>query len=246
MHLRTSATEDFVLAFLRVCVVATTFVVATIAQAGAANVLALDGVARAYGFMYATESTQAAVELSRPGLSLLIRAGDSRYQVNDEVRYLERAPVFLKNQIYVDAAFDRILADLAATHPWPLPEQLIALTMPAEPVAAPPILTIATKYVDGAEAIDISGSGPPGFPVSVVLTARMSRDIPIVTIGRATVLVGPDGRYDTVVPAGSTTLQNTTFIATASGRGIVSVTAQINIQKPNPGLHSPNDGLPKG
>jgi hypothetical protein len=247
MPLRTSALEDFVLTLLRVCIVAATFVVSTIAQAGAADMLALTGVARAYGFMYAAEGTQAAVELSRPGLSLLIRAGDPRYQVNDDVRYLNQAPVFRNNQIFVDAAFERVLSDLAARHPWPVPaDPMVVSSVPADASAVPIVLTIGAKYVTGAETIDISGTGPPGFPVSVVLKARMSRDLPTVIVERTTAVVGSDGRYDAVITAASTNLQNTTFFATASGRGVQPVTAHIDVQKPNQGLHSPNDGLPKG
>jgi hypothetical protein len=232
-----------VLAILRVTVVVATFLAITTIEVGAATMLAVTDVARAYGFICATESTQAAVELARPGLSLVVRAGDPRYQVNDDVRYLTRTPVFKNNEIYVDVAFERVLADLAAAHPWPVS----APTAASQNLAATtPVLTIAAKYVEGAEAIHVSGTGPPGFLVSVVLKAIMSRDVPIVVIGRAFVQVDADGKFGATIPAGSIGLANTSFIASASGRGIEPVTAEVPIQKPNPNLHSPNDGLPKG
>lgn len=231
-------------AFHRIAIIATTCVALMAFGAQAATMLALASVARAYGFTYATEGTQAAVELARPGVSLLVRAGDPRYQVNDDVRYLGRAPVFRNNDMYVDAGFERILAGLAATHPWPAPAVPIVDVPGSAPAALPP-LTVAAHYVDGSEAITVSGTGPPGLPVTVALKARMSRDIPIVTIDRAIAIVGSDGRYDVVIPASSVTIANTTFIASASGRGVETVTTQIGIQKPNPNLHSPNDGLPK-
>ena len=234
------------LSILRVAVVVATCLAITSIEAGAANMLAVTDVARAYGFICATESPQAAVELARPGLSLVVRAGDPRYQVNDDVRYLARPPVFKNNEIYVDAAFERILADLAAAHPWPV-SAASTLTAASQNLAATsPVLTIAAKYVEGAEAIHVSGTGPPGFLVSVALKARMSRDVPIVVIGRAFVQVDADGRFGATISAGSIGLANTSFIASASGRGIEPVTAQVEIQKPNPNLHSPNDGLPKG
>jgi hypothetical protein len=244
MPLRTSVTEDFVHAFFRIAVITGTLVSMTIAQANAADMLALSGVARAYGFTYASQSTQRAVVLTRPGLSLLIRAGDPRYQVNDEVWYLT-SPVFRNNQIFVDAAFERIVADLAAAHPWPAPAAPMLASVSGDPAAAPPKLTVSATYVDGSEAIDVSGTGPANFPVSVVLKGRMSRDLPIVTLTHAIVFADASGRYEVVLPAGSIVLQNTTFFATASGRGMEPVTAHVDIQKPNPGLHSPNDGLPK-
>jgi hypothetical protein len=238
--------EALVLAFLRIAIALAIFSAVAIAQAEASDMLALTGVAHAYGFTYATESTQAAVELSRPGLSLLIRAGDPRYQVNDDVRYLGRTPVFRNNQMYVDRSFERILADLAAAHPWPTSGLPMVITLPVDAPAAVPALTVKAKYVEGSDGIDISGSGPPGYPVSVVLKARMSRDIPIVTIGRTIVIADNDGHFHAVIAAGSIDLQNTTFFATASGRGLEPVSTHIEIQKPNPDFHTPNDGLPKG
>jgi hypothetical protein len=231
--------------YFRFAILTAVLTVVPIAQSQAASMLALTGVARAYGFTYASESTQAAAELARPGVSLLLRAGDLRYQLNDDVRYLGRAPVYKDNQLYVDASFERVLAELAAKHPWPdpaFPPAGVAVVAPA----SAPALTIGAYYVDGTESIDISGSGPAGVPVTVTLKARMSRDLPIVTVDRAIVITDRDGKYDVVVPAGSIALQNTTFFASASGRGLEPVTAHVEIQKPNPALHSPNDGLPKG
>lgn len=205
--------------------------------------LALTSVARAYGFTSVTESTQAAVELSRPGLSVLIRAGDPRYQVNDDIRYLNSAPVFHNDQIYVEASFEEALAKLAAAHPWPAPAA-VALNQDSG-APAPAVLTIGAKYVDGMEAIDISGTGPAGLPISVDLQALISQDLPTVSIGRASVTVGSDGRYDAIILASSVSLHDTTFVATAVAPNATPVRAKVKIQVPNPTLHSPNDNLPK-
>jgi hypothetical protein len=232
-----------VLAFLRIATATAVLAAVAAGVAGAANMLALTSVARAYGFMYVTESTQAAVELSRPGLSILVRAGDPRYQVNDDIRYLNAAPVFHNDQIYVDASFEGALAQLAAAHPWPAPAA-VALTQDSASAAA--VLTIAAKYVDGMSAIDISGTGPAGLPVSVELKAQITQDLPTVLIGRASVTVGSDGRYDAIVLASSITLHDTTFVATASGPNATPVTTHVQIQLPNQNLKSPINDLPKG
>ena len=229
--------------FLRVGIIAVALAAASMQRVVAADMLGLTGAAHAYGFIFVTHETEAAVQLARPGISVLIRAGNPRYQVNDDVRYLARAPVVRNNQIYVDAAFERTLADLAAAHPWP-----VALVVPPAAVAAaaPLTLTIGAKYVEGTSNIAISGTGPAGFALVVVLKARMSRDIPIVTIGSTTAKIGSDGRYEAIVPAGSIVLHETAFIASARGPGLEPVTARVEIQPPNPNLHSSNDGLPKG
>ena len=229
--------------FLRVGIIAVALAAASMQRVVAADMLGLTGAAHAYGFIFVTHETEAAVQLARPGISVLIRAGNPRYQVNDDVRYLARAPVVRNNQIYVDAAFERTLADLAAAHPWP-----VALVVPpaAAAAAAPPALTIGAKYVEGTSISQSRERGRRGSLSSLFskpacrATFRSLRSAAPPRKSEAT-----DGTKRLFPRDRSCSTKRRSF-ASARGPGLEPVTARVEIQPPNPNLHSPNDGLPKG
>ncbi len=233
-------------ALIRVTVLIVVLAATLMQHAQAATMLALPTVARAYGFVYTMESSEVAAHLSRPGVSLLVRPGDPRYQLNDDVQYAAVSPVFANDEIYVDARFERVLAHLAETHPWPN-----ASAMPPVVVSAPPVLppdaslSIAAHYIDTTETIAVSGKGPPGVPIQVVCKALLSRDIPAITIARATVYADGDGSFNTVVSAMQLTLENTALVFTATvGAGVKPASTALELGPPNPHLNNPNDTVP--
>ena len=233
------------IAFLRIAVLGVVLVTTLVQHAQAANMLALSNVARAYGFVYMTESTEVAAHLSRPGLSLLVRAGDPRYQVNDDVAYLARPPAFHNNQIYVESTFESVLARLAEAHPWPNAAlQPTVVTVPHAPAPGAP-LTIQARYIDATETIAASGTGPAGAPIDVIVKARLSRDIPAITLAHSTVYAAADGTYRTIVSVLSLSFPNTSLQLTATaGPNVVPASATLELGPPNPKLANPNDKLP--
>jgi hypothetical protein len=232
------------IALFRVTALAVAIVASLSQYAQAANMLPLSSVAHEYGFYYTTESTEVAAQLSRPGLSILVRAGDPRYQVNDDVQYLSRTPVFHNNEIYVDAAFESVLARLANTHPWPDAANAPPIVTVADPPAGSP-LTISTHYIDSTSTILASGNGPAGAPILLVVKARLSRDIPAITVARTTVYAAADGSYRAVISVLQLTFPNTSlqFTATA-GPNVAPASATIELGPPNPKLNNPNDTVP--
>ena len=232
-------------ALFRVATFAVVLVTALMQHAQAANMLSLSSVARAYGFVYATESMEVAAHLSRPGLSLLVRAGDPRYQVNDDTQYLSQAPAFRGNQIFVDSSFESVLARLAEAHPWPGSSAMPPVVF--TPYNAPPgaKLTIAAHYIDTTQTIAASGKGPAGAPIDVVIKAALSRDIPAITVAHSTVFAAADGSYRAVLSVLSLTFPNTFLqIAATAGPNVIPAATTLELGPPNPRLDTPNDKLP--
>ena len=232
-------------AFFRAVVMSVVLVATFTQHAQAANVLALSSVARAYGFLYTTESTEVAAHLSRPGVSVLVRAGDPRYQVNDDVQYLSAPPVFRNNQIYVDSALGPVLARLAETHPWP--DSSATPRVAVDPRASAPgsALTIAAHYIDATQTIAATGTGPAGAPIQVVVKARLSRDIPAITVTHSTAYAAADGTYRAVLSVVSLTFPNTSLQLTATaGPNVAPASTILELGPPNPKLVNPNDTVP--
>jgi hypothetical protein len=233
-----------VIALVRIAALAFVFVTAQSQNAFAANMVSLSTVAHEYGFVYASEGSEVAAQLSRPGISLLVRVGDPRYQLNDDVQYLNHPPTFRDNQIYVDAGFESVLAHLAQTHPWPDAANVVPTVAPANPPAGSP-LTISAHYIDATSTIAASGTGPAGAPIQVVVKAILSRDIPAIIVSRATAYAAADGSYRAVVSVLQLTFPNSAlqFVATA-GPNVVPALTTIQLGPPNPKLKNPNDTVP--
>jgi hypothetical protein len=201
--------------------------------------LPLTNLAQSRGFLYTWVSEEGAALLTRPGVTILVRAGNRRYEVNDAVRYLDETPTFRSNDILMSGGFDGILARLAFAHPWPTN----AASVPSAITVSTP-LTASTAYRPGTQTIEISGRAAAGIPVTVTLSGEISRDLPVVTIDRVTVTAGSDGTYVALIPAASISFPNSMLTATVTAAGAVPISARIGSSSPNPTLKSLNDELP--
>ena len=74
----------------------------------------LASVAARANLQYEWLATERAVQLSGPGLVLVIRPGANLYEVNDHVEVAAIPPVYGANDIYVSAAVARRIAQLAS------------------------------------------------------------------------------------------------------------------------------------
>jgi hypothetical protein len=202
---------------------------------------ALQTLARTYGFTYQWIVTEAAVRLSRPGVTVLIRAGNPRMAINDRLFYLTDVPVEYSNELYVSSQAEEALRELADEYP--LNRRVIVLSPPAAPATG--ALTLKIAYAEGAESILASGHGPAGVPVSIVLKAEISRDLPTITIGRANVQTDDDGAYTALIPAASMGFVNSVLVATVSSRGLTPVTVVGPVSQANTQLHTGTEALPK-
>src|SRR5665213_734297 len=64
-------------------------------------------VADGAGYVYAWSASASEVTLSRPGLTIVLRPGNRRYEINDRVAYASEAPVYENGDltVLVDGCF---------------------------------------------------------------------------------------------------------------------------------------------
>ena len=74
----------------------------------------LASVARAANLQYEWLASQRAVQLSGPGLVLVIRPGDVLYDVNQRVEVADTAPQYVNNEMVVSPAMAKHIEQMAS------------------------------------------------------------------------------------------------------------------------------------
>jgi len=218
----------------------------------------LAGVARTAHLEYGWLPTTRAVQLSGPGIVLVIRPGDYLYDVNDRVEVATVIPRYVSNDIYVSQALANHIIALAR-------QAQLAAEAQADQVAraaaneinlartetiAPEIhgsIVLNVTPLKGAEALLVTGSAPPSAPVLITLLATLSADLPNVLLSRNQMTAGPDGRFQAIVPIASDYMRDTFIhVLATSSPGVTSASAQLLVQAPNDGLKVPAEAFPGG
>src|SRR3981081_4540658 len=120
-------------------------------------------VAQAAGYVYTWSASASEVTLSRPGLTIVLRPGNRRYEINDRVAYASEAPVYENGALFVPNDVVAELRLLAGANP-------VSRAMEgARPGPVSPLssangkLTIAARPAIGREGIVVDGTAPgPG------------------------------------------------------------------------------------
>jgi len=222
---------------------ALTFIAAVAAPAVAAEPsVPLTRVAAENGYAYAWLAGEGAVSLSRPGLVVVLRAGQKLYRVGDRVVSADSAPYYDGTDLVVSQVVAANLRRLAQAFPVPPPP----LAPPTQTAAVTGSLSVEARQVAGRDAIAVSGRGPADAPVYVTLTAEISRDLPVVVLSRVVTRVRPDGSYSADIGITSAPPRETVVIATVTSvTGVRSSSARVVLKAPSPAVTSPLDKLPQ-
>jgi hypothetical protein len=211
-------------------------------------------VARTAHLQYEWLSATRAVQLSGPGIVLVIRPGDSLYEVNDRVEVTAVAPRYASNDIYVSRALATHISQLARQA-----QQLVnaRLAQPASEAAQVRNEAIAGEQhgsivlnvipLHGAEALLVTGEAPPSVPVLITLLATLSSEIPNVVLSRHDLTAGPDGKFQAILPIAPDYMRDTFLhVLATSTPGVTSASAQLLVQAANAGLKVPAELQPGG
>ncbi len=204
-------------------------------------------VAENAGYVYAWSTSASEVTLSRPGLTIVLRPGTRRYEVNERVEYASEAPVYENGDLFVPGDVVTELRTLAGRTPDARAMEGARTGSVIRPVAATASgsLTISARAVTGREAISIDGTAPASVPVTLTLVGSISRDLPDVLVRRIT-LVSDGSTFHATVPVAPAMPRGSHVTITATSLpGIAPVSASVLIDAPNPGLDSKFDHLPK-
>lgn len=212
-------------------------------------------VAREAHLEYAWLSATRAVQLSGPGLVLVVRPGDNVYEVDDRVEVTAVTPRYTSNDIYVSRTLATHITQLAREAYNQLSQQeaqaerIVSEEQQQQAGAALMHGTIVLNAspLQGAEALILTGYAPPLAPVRITLLATLSSDLPNVLLSRHDLTAGPDGKFQAIVPIASDYTRNSYIhVLATSLPGVTSASAQVLVQAPNEGIHVPLDDFPGG
>jgi copper amine oxidase-like protein len=208
----------------------------------------LQRVAEQVGYAYAWSASASEVTLSRPGLTIVLRPGNRRWQINDRVAYASQAPVYENGDLSVPADVTAELRALAGRYPVSRATEGTRIGPVTNPALVNGSLTLALRAVTGRDAIAVDGIAPgavPGSPISVTLTltGTLSRDLPTVTLQRVT--LATDGTFHTTLALAGLPRGSVVTVTATSLSGLAPASAHLTVGAPNPGVDSPLDHLPK-
>jgi hypothetical protein len=222
---------------------ALTLIAAVAAPAVAAEQsIPLARVATENGYAYAWLAGEGAVSLSRPGIVVVLRAGQKLYRAGDRVISADRAPYYDGTDLVVSPAVAANLRRLAQAFPVPPPP----FAPPTQTAAVTGSLSVEARQVAGRDAIAVSGRGPADAPVLITLTGEVSRDLPVVVLSRIATRVKPDGTYQADIGISSAPPRETVVVATVTSvTGVKPSSTRVVLKATSPSVNSPLDKLPQ-
>ncbi len=208
----------------------------------------LQRVADQVGYAYAWSASASEVTLSRPGLTVVLRPGNRRWQINDRVAYASEAPVYENGDLSVSADVVAELRALAGRYPVSRAMEGTRIGAAAAPASASGALSIQLSPAPGASAVVVDGSAPAALrgtsvPVTLTLTGTISRDLPTVTLQRVT--LATDGTFHQALTISGLPRGSVVTVTATSLPGVTPASAYLTVGAPNPRVDSPLDHLPK-
>jgi hypothetical protein len=214
----------------------------------------LASVARAAHLEYAWLAATRAVQLSGPGIVLVIRPGDNLYDVDDRVETTADTPTYTSNDIYISRALATHIIQLARQAQQTVSAQeakaaseVVEEQQQANSVELHGTIVLTATPLKGAEAVLVTGTAPPLAPVLITLLATLSSDLPNVVLSRHTLTAGPDGNFQAIVPIAPDYMRDSFIhVLATSSPGVVSASTQLLVAAPNPGANVPVEAWPGG
>ncbi len=206
--------------------------------AGAQSGVPLATVAARAGLAYRWLGPERSVSLSRPGLVVVLRPGETLYDVNDRVEIADRAPRYTGGDLVVDQSLAAHLERLARTV-----QSASLRSLPATAGSGPQrtfsgAIQLEARHLPGSEAIAVNGQAPPGAPVTITLLATLSPDIPAVLVSRSDLQSDVNGRFTAIVSTAPDYLRGSTIeVLATSAPGIAPASALVTVGAPKPGFH---------
>ena len=120
------------------------------------------------GYSYSYLGTDDVVTLTRPGLTILVRPGQSLFDVNDRSESMDagEAPRFFRNDIYVSPSFVRRLTQLANRAGGGGRTEGLSAPI-GSPVVAPGVITLEVHPVPGSSTLKVTGHAPAHAPITL-------------------------------------------------------------------------------
>jgi Copper amine oxidase N-terminal domain len=205
-------------------------------------------VASQLGYAYAYLGVEDAVQLSRPGLVILIRPGERLIDVNDRTETIEVSPRFSRDDLYVSDSFVERLRRLAEKYPAAVShiEGRVPIISPDRMQQAGTI-TLDVRQLAGRQSLSVSGKAPASAPITLTLRETFWTELPDVVLSRTEVEADSVGNFEATVPVAPGYMRGGILTLTASSYPrITTASAQLVLKAPNDGVDIPAQQEPKG
>ena len=226
------------------------FAAATSSAIAARGDASLTQVASSLGYTYSYLGPEDAVQLGRPGVTILVRPGEKLYDVNDRTESMGgSAPKFVQNDLYVSAQFVARLRAIAARYPVAPAQQVDVSRHPSFAVTNPsgPISAFHIHQIPGTEQVEVTGKAPaPDVPITLTLVGTFSSEVPDVVLSRRQVFAGSDGRFTANVSVTPGNIRGAYLTMVASSvPGVASASIRFEMKAPNAALTVPFEQEPR-
>ncbi len=96
-------------------------------------------------------------------------------------------------------------------------------------------IALSARRHDGAEAIDVTGTAPPGTSVEITARAKISIDLPVVFLNRLTAVADASGAFSVILPIAPDFVQGTEIMIQADAPGTTPATVSFTVGPPTSG-----------
>jgi ribosomal protein L30E len=96
-------------------------------------------------------------------------------------------------------------------------------------------IAISARQHEGAQAIDVAGTAPPGTSIEITAQAKLSIDIPVVFLNSTSVVADPSGAFSVTIPIAPDYIPGTEIYILASAPGNIPATVSFVVGAPNSG-----------
>ena len=209
--------------------------------------VALHHIAEQLGYGYAYLGPQDAVALTRPGLTILLRPGETTFDVNDRTETTSQAPRFYRDDLYVSPDLAARLGKIAAKYPRTQRIVIVSQAMAGMSGGmAHGAISLDVRQQPGSESVAVSGKAPPAVPITVTVMGTLSRDLPDVLVSRQEIASDALGRFQAIVPIAPNYFRGSILTLVASSvPGVTSARAQVTVGAPNGSVTPPVEQLPR-
>jgi hypothetical protein len=105
----------------------------------------------------------------------------------------------------------------------------------AQAPAAGGAIAISTRQVEGAQAVDVTGTAPPGTAVDIIAQARLSIDLPVVYLNEKHVVADTSGAFSVTIPIAPDYIPGTEVLILAQASGMQPGSASFVVGAPGSG-----------
>lgn len=207
-------------------------------------------VAADLGFQYSYLGPEDAVSLTKSGVTVVIRPGESLFDVNDRTEAMDGSPPrFSRSDIYISDALLRRLRQISAHYTSLAADHQITVTTAApsgygEISGAITGLTFA--QAPGKQEVSVGGKAPANAPVTLTLIATLSNELPDVVLSRHELLADVDGTFKTDISIAPGYYRGGILTLVASSvAGVSPAKAHLVMKAPNWSVSVPNDQEPR-